>query len=41
VGIGATMALWISDPAARQPRVTYDVDVVAKVVTLAVHAAFQ
>jgi hypothetical protein len=38
---GATIALWMSDPAARPPRVTYDVDVVAEVVTLAAYAAFQ
>jgi hypothetical protein len=28
---GATVGLWITDPAARAPRVTYDVDVVAEV----------
>jgi hypothetical protein len=27
---GATLGLWITDPAARAPRVTYDVDVVAE-----------
>jgi hypothetical protein len=32
---GATISLWTTDPAARTPRVTYDVDVVAEVVTLA------
>jgi hypothetical protein len=38
---GATIALWMTDPAARSPRVTYDVDVVAEVVTLAEYEAFQ
>lgn len=38
---GATISLWITDPAARPPRVTYDVDVVAEVVTLAGYVAFQ
>ena len=35
------MRLWITDLAARAPRVTYDVDVVAEVVTLAGYEAFQ
>jgi hypothetical protein len=30
---GATIGLWLTDPAARGPRVTYDVDVVAAEVT--------
>jgi hypothetical protein len=38
---GATIVLWMTDPAARAPRVTYDVDVVAEVVTLASYEAFQ
>jgi predicted nucleotidyltransferase len=38
---GATMVLWMTDPGARPPRVTYDVDVVADVVTLADYEAFQ
>lgn len=38
---GATISLWMTDPAARAPRVTYDVDVVAEVVTLAGYEAFQ
>jgi hypothetical protein len=38
---GATIGLWVADPAARAPRVTYDVDVVAEVVTLAAYEAFQ
>lgn len=38
---GATIALWLTDPAARAPRVTYDVDVVAEVVTLAGYESFQ
>lgn len=38
---GATVVLWMTDPAARAPRVTYDVDVVAEVVTLASYEAFQ
>lgn len=37
---GATIVLWMTDPAARAPRVTYDVDVVAEVVTLASYEAF-
>lgn len=38
---GATVVLWMTDPAARAPRVTYDVDVVAEVVTRASYEAFQ
>jgi predicted nucleotidyltransferase len=38
---GATIDLWITDPAARAPRVTDDVDVVVEVVTLSAYAAFQ
>jgi hypothetical protein len=38
---GATIELWITDPAARAPRVTDDVDVVVEVLTLASYAAFQ
>ena len=38
---GATISLWMTDPAARAPRVTYDVDVVAEVVTLASYETFQ
>jgi predicted nucleotidyltransferase len=38
---GATIGIWITDPAARTPRVTYDVDVVAEVVTLGAYEAFQ
>jgi len=38
---GATVGLWFSDPAARAPRVTYDVDVVSEVSTLAGYARFQ
>jgi hypothetical protein len=38
---GATIELWITDPAARAPRVTDDVDVVAEVLTLSSYAAFQ
>jgi hypothetical protein len=38
---GATIGLWITDPTARAPRVTYDVDVVAEVVTLRAYEAFQ
>ena len=30
---GATIALWLTDRAARAPRVTYDVDVIAVEVT--------
>ena len=38
---GATIGLWITDPTARAPRVTYDVDVVAEVVTPGAYEAFQ
>lgn len=38
---GATIVLWLTDPAARRPRVTYDIDVVAEVATLAEYEAFQ
>ncbi len=38
---GATIGLWITDAAARAPRVTYDVDVVAEVTTLGRYEAFQ
>jgi hypothetical protein len=38
---GATVGLWFTDPAARGARVTYDVDVVAEVTTLAAYAQFQ
>jgi Nucleotidyl transferase AbiEii toxin, Type IV TA system len=38
---GATVGLWITDPSARAPRVTYDVDVVAEVTTLGAYAQFQ
>jgi Nucleotidyl transferase AbiEii toxin, Type IV TA system len=38
---GATVGLWFTDPAARRPRVTYDVDVVAEVTTLGAYAQFQ
>lgn len=38
---GATIELWVTDPAARPPRVTYDVDVVIEVTTLAGYAEFQ
>jgi predicted nucleotidyltransferase len=38
---GATIGLWITDPAARTPRVTYDVDVVAEVGTLGAYEEFQ
>jgi hypothetical protein len=39
---GATIALWLTDPAARAPRITYDVDVVAvEVTTLGAYDAFQ
>lgn len=38
----ATIGLWLTDPAARAPRVTYDVDVVAvEVTTLAAYESFQ
>jgi hypothetical protein len=38
---GATIELWITDTGARAPRVTYDVDVVADVLTLPSYASFQ
>jgi hypothetical protein len=38
---GATIGIWMTDPAARAPRVTYDVDVVAEVVTLSGYETFQ
>ncbi len=38
---GATVGLWITDPGARAPRVTYDVDVVAEVVTLLAYEGFS
>jgi hypothetical protein len=38
---GATIELWITDPAARAPRVTDDVDVVAEVLTLPSYVTFQ
>jgi hypothetical protein len=38
---GATIGLWMTDPAAGAPRVTYDVDVVAEVLSLASYEAFQ
>lgn len=38
---GATITLWLTDPAARPPRVTVDVDVVADVVTLGSYERFQ
>jgi hypothetical protein len=38
---GATIVLWMTDPSARAPRVTYDVDVVAEVLTLSRYACFQ
>jgi hypothetical protein len=38
---GATISLWLTDPAARPPRVTVDVDVVADVVTLGSYERFQ
>ena len=38
---GATVGLWRSDPAARAPRVTIDVDVVAEVFSLAAYEQFQ
>lgn len=38
---GATVGLWFTDPAARPPRATFDVDVVAEVVTLSAYADFQ
>jgi hypothetical protein len=38
---GATIGIWMTDPAARAPRITYDVDVVAEFVTLSGYEAFQ
>lgn len=38
---GSTVGLWFTDPAARAPRTTYDVDVVAEVATLAAYEEFQ
>jgi len=38
---GATIALWLTDPASRAPRITQDVDVVAEVLTLGRYVAFQ
>lgn len=38
---GVTIGLWFTDPAARVPRTTYDVDVVAEVATLAAYEEFQ
>lgn len=38
---GATVGLWLTDEAARGPRATYDVDVVAEVTTLGAYARFQ
>lgn len=38
---GATIGLWLTDPASRAPRVTYDVDVIAEVATLAAYCEFQ
>lgn len=39
---GATISLWLTDAAARAPRVTYDVDVIAvEVTTLGAYEAFQ
>jgi len=38
---GATIFLWITDPAAREVRATYDVDVVAEVITLCAYSRFQ
>lgn len=38
---GATVGLWRSDPAARAPRVTLDVDVAAEVFSLAGYERFQ
>lgn len=38
---GSTITLWMTDPASRGPRVTYDVDVVAEVVTLSEYEEFQ
>jgi len=38
---GATIGLWITDSAARAPRVTDDVDVIVEVTTLGAYEAFQ
>lgn len=39
---GATIGLWLTDQAARAPRVTFDVDVIAvEVTTLGAYEAFQ
>jgi hypothetical protein len=38
---GATIGLWMTDPASRAARTTDDVDVVAEVATLASYEAFQ
>jgi predicted nucleotidyltransferase len=38
---GATVALWITDPAAPQPRPTKDVDVIVEVATRREYAAFE
>jgi len=38
---GVTVGLWFTDPAARAPRTTYDVDVVAEAATLAAYEEFQ
>jgi hypothetical protein len=39
---GATVGLWLTDAAARAPRITYDVDVVAvQVTTLTAYQTFQ
>jgi predicted nucleotidyltransferase len=38
---GATVGLWFTDPAARIARATYDVDVVAEVVTISEYESFQ
>jgi hypothetical protein len=38
---GATIGLWMTDAAARSPRVTDDVDVIAEVATLVGYESFQ
>lgn len=38
---GATVGLWLTDPAARPPRMTLDVDVIADVTTLLSYHQFQ
>lgn len=38
---GASVGLWITDPTTRESRVTYDVDVVMEVTTLAGYADFE